>query len=338
MEKNQKNNDIRINSGLNLSSDIKVAIEELSNMSNKQVDTLISKSNPNLHANFNPYTNLSNEELEKSFELTESDFDDEKYISKAYDFARKLDANLVIGLSSDIKDLENLTEEQAEIIKSNLGTKLLMNINEQTKTFTKENDELLTNTIDNYFMNKIIGPTLSESSKNEIERIYREVRKYGSMPFKIFDENEYISYPITKPFFEEKYIPTEREFKDEAKKLKVTGNFSSLGAAQNELAKRYGFKEYRAIKSKFSESFSSYDNIRSILINTNKLNEIENNKLNAFILKFRTIFRKLDISIGVLESANPFNEVESILYFRSLEQLKIQENSLMGIYAKNAHI
>lgn len=327
MEKNQENNDIRIKSGINLSDNISDAIEELSNMSNKQVDTLMSNTNPPLFTNFNPLANLNNEELEKSFELTESDFDDEIYKNRIMAF---------LDTRSDIKDLVNLTEEQAEIIKSNLGVNFFMNIHEKDENinpkFTKENDELLSKTIDNYFMNRQIG-TLPETNKMEIERICREVRKYGTMPFKIFDENEYMSYPIIKPFLEEKYIPTEKEFKDEAKKLKVTGNFSSLGAAQNELAKRYGFKEYRAIKSRFPESSKSYDNINTILIHTYKLNEIEHSEINDFLFKFRHIFRKLNLAIGILNQGNILENVETRLYEKKLESLHIQENNLMQIYS-----
>lgn len=71
--------------------------------------------------------------------------------------------------------------------------------NDIKSKLSPENDELLSNTIDNYFMNPRIK---YKNAEEEIERIYKEVRKYGSMPFKIFDENEYKSYPITKPFFE----------------------------------------------------------------------------------------------------------------------------------------
>ena len=202
--------------------------------------------------------------------------------------------------------------------------------NDIKSKLSPENDELLSNTIDNYFMNPRIK---YKNAEEEIERIYKEVRKYGSMPFKIFDENEYKSYPITKPFFEEKYIPTEKEFKCEAKKLKVTGNFSSLGAAQNELAKRYGFKEYRAIKSRFAESTKSYDNINTILIHTYKLNEIEHSEINDFFFKFRHIFRKLNLAIGILNQGNILENVEPILYDTKLESLHIQENSLMQIYS-----
>lgn len=75
---------------------------------------------------------------------------------------------------------------------------------------------------------EFINCSAKEPSTDELKRKFREVSKFGT-------------------------IPTEKDFKEEAKKLKVSGNFSSLGAAQNALAKKYGFKEYRAIKSKFSE-------------------------------------------------------------------------------------
>lgn len=205
--------------------------------------------------------------------------------------------------------------------------------NEIKSKLSPENDELLTKTIDNYFINKIFGPTLSESSKNEIERIRREARKYSTMPFTISDEDEYMSYPITKPFLEERYIPTEREFKEEAKELKVSENFSSLGAAQNELAKRYGFKEYRAIKSRFSESPKSYDIFYSILIKTYKLNETDYSKINDFIFKFRHIFNKLNIATGLLNHGNIFENEEPRLYEKRYGVLYIQENSLMQIYS-----
>lgn len=293
---------------------------------------------------------------------------------------------LLLDKINDTNELKNLTKEHAEIIKSNMGTKFLINIKEIEKEvgqskeqiidemlhreadiimlnadlskskkvkipltgevselhvdysndikskLSPENDELLTKNTDNYFMNKIFGPILSESSKNEIERIRKEARKYSTMPFTISDEDKYMSYSITKPFFEEKYLPTEKEFKDEAKKLKVTCNFSSLGAAQNELAKRYGFKEYRAIKSRFTESSKSYDNLNTILIHTYKLNEIEHSEINDFFFKFRHIFRKLNLAIGILNQENTLDNVEPRLYDKKLESLHIQENSLIEIY------
>lgn len=44
-------------------------------------------------------------------------------------------------------------------------------------------------------------------------------------------------------------LPSIEEFKLQAKELKKSQNFEKLGHAQNALAKQYGYKDYRAIKS-----------------------------------------------------------------------------------------
>ena len=44
-------------------------------------------------------------------------------------------------------------------------------------------------------------------------------------------------------------LPSIEEFKQQAKELKKSQNFEKLGHAQNALAKDYGYKDYRAIKS-----------------------------------------------------------------------------------------
>lgn len=44
-------------------------------------------------------------------------------------------------------------------------------------------------------------------------------------------------------------LPSIEEFKQQAKELKASQNFEKLGHAQNALAKQYGYKNYRAIKS-----------------------------------------------------------------------------------------
>lgn len=223
-------------------------------------------------------------------------------IGPSYDSARKLNANMSIGISTS-PNLENKNEENLQI---------------------------LSNEIDKYFLDKKIG-TLSKSDNKNIERIFREARKFGPIPLDITTDEENAILPVIKPFFEEKQIPTEREFKEEAKKLKVSGNFSSLGAAQNELARRYGFKEYRAIKSRFVESLKSYDNIRNILINTSELNNKENAEIVTFFYKFGRLFRKLNISIGTKDFESIIDN-EPILYYKTMERLEIYENSLMGYY------
>ena len=225
-------------------------------------------------------------------------------IGSSYQSARSLKANVSIGISTS-PDLDNINEENLQI---------------------------LSNEIDKYFLNKKIG-TLSESDNKNLERIFRKTRKFSVIQHNIIADDEYTSLPISKPFFEEKQIPTEREFKEGAKKLKVSGNFSSLGAAQNELARRYGFKEYRAIKSRFVESFKSYDNINTVLIHTYKLNEIEHSEINDFFFKFRHIFRKLNFAIGILNQGNILENVEPRLYEKKLESLHIHENTMMQIYS-----
>lgn len=223
-------------------------------------------------------------------------------IGPYYDSAKKLNANMSIGISSS-PNSENINEENLQI---------------------------LSNEIDKYFLDKKIS-TLSESNHKNLEEIFKEARKFGSIPLNITTDDENAILPIIKPFFEEKQIPTEREFKDEAKRLKVSGNFSSLGAAQNELARRYGFKEYRAIRSRFLEPLKSYDNIRNILINTSKLNKKENAEIVNFFFRFGILFRKLDISISTIDFKGIINN-ERILYYKIMEQLEIYENSLMAYY------
>ena len=44
-------------------------------------------------------------------------------------------------------------------------------------------------------------------------------------------------------------LPSIEEFKQQAKELKKSQNIEKLGHAQNALAKEYGYKDYRAIKS-----------------------------------------------------------------------------------------
>ena len=46
-----------------------------------------------------------------------------------------------------------------------------------------------------------------------------------------------------------KQLPSLEEFKLQAKELKKSENYEKLGHAQNALAKKYGYKDYRAIKS-----------------------------------------------------------------------------------------
>jgi len=67
-------------------------------------------------------------------------------------------------------------------------------------------------------------------------------------------------------------LPSMEDFKVQAKKLKLTGNFEKLGHAQNELAKQYGFKDFNSIKVQLREEepiFSKLPNkIRTYKLST----------------------------------------------------------------------
>ena len=54
-------------------------------------------------------------------------------------------------------------------------------------------------------------------------------------------------------------LPSIEEFKQQAKELKKSQNFEKLGHAQNALAKKYGYKDYRAIKSVLKSDVQNND-------------------------------------------------------------------------------
>lgn len=231
MEQNQKSNETRISCGFNLSSDPKVAFEELRNMSNEELDALIANRKPNPYPFFIPTKNRSTNLLEKDLEFFLAPISRESF------------DNFIKAIVDS--GAFNTIEEQNQTIKSSQITHINEHDENINPKFTKENDELLRKNIDDYFIKRHIGVS-ALAEKDKMEKIFKEAREFAS------DDTNTI-YPISKPFSNEKQIPTEKEFKDEAKRLKASGNFSSLGAAQNELAKAYGFKEYRAIKSRFTK-------------------------------------------------------------------------------------
>lgn len=51
-----------------------------------------------------------------------------------------------------------------------------------------------------------------------------------------------------------------------------------------------------------------------------------------FSCKFRVIFRKLNIGVGLLNQFNAFDEANTRLYYKESQHLLIQENSLMMLY------
>lgn len=153
----------------------------------------------------------------------------------------------------------------------------------------------------------------------------RFYEKYTNHFAKIHTSN---TIPIEKAFYEEKFIPTEQEFKDKAKAIK--SNYPNLGTAQNELSKIYGFKDYRAIKSCFPKS---NDEIRTFLFNTYKLNDEDLEEFSRLRWKFRVILRELNIGVGLLNQFNTFDEANTRLYYKESQHLLIQENSLMMLYS-----
>lgn len=163
---------------------------------------------------------------------------------------------------------------------------------------------------------------IDEQSLNE--RIFNNNRMLNNLR----NSNESSdSKPIEKPFYEEKFIPTEQEFKKEAQAIK--SNYPNLGTAQNELAKIYGLKDYRAIKSCFPKS---NDEIQTFIFNAYKLTEQELEEFNRLTWKFRVILRELNIGVGLLNQFNAFDEANTRLYYKESQHLLIQENSLMMLY------
>ena len=64
-------------------------------------------------------------------------------------------------------------------------------------------------------------------------------------------------------------LPYLETFKEEAKQIKITSNFPSLGHAQNFLAQQYGFKDYNSIKVKLVSKNHKFDAL------PNKINQYQ---------------------------------------------------------------
>lgn len=61
-------------------------------------------------------------------------------------------------------------------------------------------------------------------------------------------------------------LPSIEEFKQQAKELKKSQNFEKLGHAQNALAKEYGYKDYRAIKSVLKSDDTNHNDTQPQII------------------------------------------------------------------------
>ncbi|OCL89600.1 hypothetical protein N3114_12545 (plasmid) [Aliarcobacter butzleri] len=84
-------------------------------------------------------------------------------------------------------------------------------------------------------------------------------------------------------------LPSIYEFKQQAKELKKSQNFEKLGHAQNALAKAYGYKDYRSIKSVLKTD-DSQSNTQSQIITTSELMKMMQKQIyskNKSTVKFK---------------------------------------------------
>jgi hypothetical protein len=102
-----------------------------------------------------------------------------------------------------------------------------------------------------------------------------------------------------------KQLPSLEEFKLQAKELKKSENFEKLGHAQNALAKKYGYKDYRAIKSVL------------------KSDDVQNNDMQSQILT-ASQFEQM-IKEQIFSNNNP------TVNFKKKHYLKNQKNIIDGI-------
>lgn len=102
-----------------------------------------------------------------------------------------------------------------------------------------------------------------------------------------------------------KQLPSLEEFKLQAKELKKSENFEKLGHAQNALAKKYGYKDYRAIKSVL------------------KSDDVQNNDMQPQILT-ASQFEQM-IKEQIFSNNNP------IVNFKKKHYFKNQKNIIDGI-------
>lgn len=106
-----------------------------------------------------------------------------------------------------------------------------------------------------------------------LERICIETRRFGT----IYDT--YTSHPDSKPFSEEKQIPTEEEFKRSAWELKDKLGIK-VTAALNQIAVKYGYNSFNAIKP---------------FLNKNKITNKERNHKMEMNLSYHQIIENIEI-------------------------------------------
>ncbi|RXJ99508.1 hypothetical protein CRU98_05635 [Arcobacter sp. CECT 8986] len=107
-----------------------------------------------------------------------------------------------------------------------------------------------------------------------------------------------------------KILPSMEEFKLQAKKLKETQKIKSLGHAQNNLAIKYGYKDYNAIKPHLVEKDHLFNKLPT-KINTYKLR-------NGGIVNAQGLYKSKDgfrTVADVSKNHTPKEEIKRALYF-----------------------
>lgn len=314
-----------------LNANLGIGLNTILSEDNKE---FLDMSNDKFRIGLEKYFNITCDILEAVENNTEHGFSEpftENDVRSVYNF---------LGIPVNDKTITNILSsqdsEQSNLIRMilNRGSEIIMIKPDYSKNI-KVNMPLNHKSVEsnvqvsNEIMNKL--PFIMDAN-NEFEglideqSLYKRMFRTSMMVNPISNERKLNL--IEKPFYDEKFIPTEQEFKVEAKSIK--NNYPNLGTAQNELAKIYGFKDYRAIKPCFT---SSNDEIGMIIVNTYKLNDNEYTELNNLFWKFRIIFRCLNIGVGLLNQFNAFENVHPRLYCKDTKKLLIQENSLMQIYS-----
>ena len=104
-------------------------------------------------------------------------------------------------------------------------------------------------------------------------------------------------------------LPSIEEFKQQAKELKKSQNIEKLGHAQNALAKDYGYKDYRAIKSVL------------------KSDDIQNNDMRPQIISA--------VQFEQMMKEQIFLNNNSTINFKKKHYFKNQKNIVYGIARSN---
>ena len=114
-------------------------------------------------------------------------------------------------------------------------------INTHIKIFNQQNEDIELLDI----LNKNNIKIVNLSNQDDVAWVSKELSPYIGKNFIVAE-------------VEENQLPTITQFKNMAKRNKDNGKYKSLGESLNALAKDYGYKEYRAIKSILEKQHSFY--------------------------------------------------------------------------------